>query len=265
MILHDLHTHTDYSDGSHSIDLQVLIARAMGLKAIAFTDHFGPGWKLHDTPGAFDAYLADIDRVRIHLDDLIVLKGVEAAALDCTGRLSITEAQAARVEWVLCDLGGASEGTLRNTPASKRRYAENVVRTYMCLCDVPFLNVIAHPFNTGNTNPPLLPADYPRSLLAELAEKMARRGKVFDVMNLMVFWFQGAGISPAELTAQYADLVRTFAAAGVRFQVSSDDHRCGIGHTVWAEKVLKLARVPKSQTVDPAGIPLKKTQKGSEA
>ena len=260
MILQDLHTHTNYSDGAHTIEQQVLIARAMGLKAVAFTDHSGPGWKLSDRPGEFEAYLANIDRARAGLDDLIVIKGVEAVVLDCQGAVSISPSQAEKLEWVLCDLGGVSEGTLKNTPADKRRYADNVLRTYMNLCDVPFLNVIAHPFNTGNTRPPLLPADYPPKGLEELAAKMAERRKVFDVMNLMIFWFQDAGISPAELTAQYADLLKVFHAAGVVFQTSSDDHRCGIGHTIWCEKVLRLAGIPLDRLVDPAGITRKESR-----
>ena len=48
-------------------------------------------------------------------------------------------------------------------------YMENVVRTYLGLCDVEYLDAIAHPFNTGNTRPAALPEDYPAHLLKELA------------------------------------------------------------------------------------------------
>lgn len=258
MIRHDLHTHTTYSDGGHSIDLQVLIARAMELDAIAFTDHHPAGENGLGVEETFRAYLHEIESARDGLDDLIVLKGVEAAALDTEGHMSIPEARARELEWVLCDLGGHSEGTLRNTPSDKRAYADNVIRTYLALCDLPHLHAIAHPFNTGNTDPALLPEDYPEAALVELAEKMAAADKVFDVMNLQIFWFQKAGVSPAELTAQYADVVKLFSSRGVKFQVSSDDHRCGIGHTTWSEKVLRMADVPPDQIVDPSTIPLKR-------
>lgn len=257
MIRHDLHTHTTYSDGNHDMPLQVLIAQALELDAIAFTDHHVPGLGIHDADETFDAYVAQIQRLREPLSDLIVLKGAEATALDASGSLSISAERARRLEWVLCDLGGRSEGTLRNPPPEKQAYADNVIRTYMGLCDVPYLDVIAHPFNTGNTDPFLLPEDYPESALRELAAKMAATGKVFDVMNLMIYWFQKSGISPAELTAQYVALVGLFAAEGVRFQVSSDDHRCGIGHTSWSQMVLGRAGVPEGQIVDPHAIPLK--------
>lgn len=253
-INHDLHTHTVYSDGAHSIRLHILEARAFELEAVAITDHFTPGHKIYDSEEHFDRYLAEIDRERSSQNDVIVLKGAEATALDTSGRITLDERHAARLEWVLCDLGGHSEGTLKHTPTDKQRYVENVIRTYLGLCDHPFLNVIAHPFNTGNSTPPALPEDYPERLLRELAAKMAATGKVFDVMNDMVFWSQKSGIPPRTLTAQYVELVKLFAAEGVVFQVSSDDHRTGLGNTRWSQIVLARAGVPKAQIVDPRRI-----------
>ncbi|MFH1719407.1 MAG: hypothetical protein ABIF19_18805, partial [Planctomycetota bacterium] len=171
--------------------------------------------------------------------------------------ISLDERHAARLEWILCHLGGEAEGTLRNTPSDKRRYVENVVRTYMGLCDVEYLDVIAHPFNTGNTQPAAFPEDYPPHLLRELAAKMAEKKKVFDVMNDMIYWFHKTSIPPRELTAQYVEVVKLFAAEGVKFQVSSDDHRTGVGNTRWAELVVARAGVPAGQIVDPRQIVLK--------
>jgi len=179
---------------------------------------------------------------------------VEATALDTAGRLTLEARRAARLEWVLCDLGGSSEGTLKNTPADRAKYVDNVIRTYLGLCDVPFVDVLAHPFNTGNTVPPALPEHYPPALLRELAGKMAEKGKVFDVMNDMIFWFQKSGLPPRAFTAQYVELVKIFATAGVRFQVSSDDHRTGLGNTRWSPIVVQRAGVPRGQIVDPAAI-----------
>ena len=253
VVNHDLHTHTVYSDGAHPIPLHILEARAFELEAIAITDHYTPGSKLA-TEAEFDRYLAEIERERSGQTDVIVLRGAEAAALDTTGRISIDQRHAARLDWVLCDLGGFSEGTLRNPPADKQQYVENVIRTYLGLCDVPYLNAIAHPFNTGNSRTVALPADYPSRLLQELAAKMAARGKVFDVMNDMIYWFHRAPIAPRELTAQYVEVVKLFAAAGVMFQVSSDDHRTGLGNTRWSQLVLARAGVPLKQVVDPRQI-----------
>jgi histidinol phosphatase-like PHP family hydrolase len=257
-INHDLHTHTIYSDGASTIPLHVLEARAFELDAIAITDHYTPGSKIHDSQAEFDRYLAEIERERAGQNEVIVLKGAEATALESTGRISIDERHAAKLEWVLCDLGGSSEGTLRHTPSDKREYVENVIRTYLGLCDVSYLDVIAHPFNTGNTQPAALPADYPPHLLRDLASKMAARGKVFDVMNDMIYWFHKSSIAPREFTAQYVEIVKLFAAEGVKFQVSSDDHRTGLGNTRWAQLVLDRAQVPAQQIVDPREIARRK-------
>ena len=256
---HDLHTHTVFSDGAHPIPLHILEARAFELDAVAITDHYAPGGKISESDAEFDRYLAEIERERSGQQDVIVLKGAEATALDATGRISIDQRHAARLEWVLCHLGGESDGTLRNTPSDKQKYAENVVRTYLGLCDVEYLDVIAHPFNTGNTRPAAFPEDYPPHLLRELAAKMADKGKVFDVMNDMIYWFHKAAIAPRELTLQYVELVRLFAAEGVAFQVSSDDHRTGVGNTRWAQLVLTRAGVPAGQVVNPKRIALRQT------
>ncbi len=257
-INHDLHTHTIYSDGASTIPLHVLEARAFELDAVAITDHYTPGSKIHGSEAEFDRYLAEIERERSNQQDVIVLKGAEATALDATGRISIDEGHAAKLEWVLCDLGGQSEGTLRRPPSDKQKYVENVVRTYLGLCDVKYLDAIAHPFNTGNTKPAALPADYPTGLLRELAAKMAAKNKVFDVMNDMIYWFHQASIAPREFTAQYVELVKLFVAAGVMFQISSDDHRTGLGNTRWAQLVAARAAVPAQQIVDPRQIARRK-------
>jgi histidinol phosphatase-like PHP family hydrolase len=255
---HDLHTHTVHSDGAHPIPLHILEGRAFELEAMAITDHYTPGSELAGSEAALVRYIEEIERERSAQDDLVVLVGAEATALDTTGKISIGERQAGLLEWVLCDLGGQSEGTLRRPPSDKGKLVDNVVRTYLGLCDVKYLDAIAHPFNTGNVEPAALPADYPPHLLRELAGKMAANGKVFDVMNDMIYWFHEAPIAPRELTAQYVELVKVFAAEGVQFQVSSDDHRTGLGNTRWSQIVLGRAGVKAAQIVDPLRIASRK-------
>ena len=254
-INHDLHTHTLYSDGAHPIPLHILKAArsnstrwpspTISCPAARSTTH-RPSSIVTSTRFSSNARPARLDRAQRGRGDRV----------GQTGRISLDARNAARVEWILCDLGGLSEGTLRKTPQDKQQYIENVIRTYMGLCDVPYLNAIAHPLNTGNTQPAALPEDYPEHLLRELAAKMAEKGKVFDVMNDMIYWFHRTDIAPRELTAQYVELVKLFVAAGVRFQISSDDHRTGLGNTRWSEIVVARAAVPAAQIVDPAKIRL---------
>ena len=247
---HDLHVHTNYSDGASAIATQILYARTFELDAIAITDHYVPGFKLYDSQEQFDRYLAEIRRERSGHNDVVVLAGAEATALDTSGRITIDQRHAEQLEWVLCDLGGKSEGTLLNGPATKRQFTENVLRTYLALCDVKYLDVIAHPLLAGETQPPATPLEYPMTMLRELAAKMAATGKVFDVMNEMVYWFRRAVTTPREFTEQYVEVVRLFASAGVKFQVSSDDHYTGLGNTRWSQRVVKLSGVPAEQIVD---------------
>ena len=67
---------------------------------------------------------------------------------------------------------------------------------------------------------------------------------------------------PRELTAQYVELVKLFAAESVKFQVSSDDHRTGLGNTRWSQLVVSRVEVPRPQIVDAMTIPLKERLAG---
>ncbi len=53
--------------------------------------------------------------------------------------------------------------------------------------------------------------------------------------------------------------MKVFVAEGVTFQVSSDDHRTGLGNTRWAELVVARAGVPQKQIVDLRQIARKTT------
>lgn len=238
---HDLHAHTTWSDGAHTVAEQAMQAEAAGLEALAITDHVFPGQGLSD-PRTMERYLACV-RTEAQRSACLVLAGAEATFLDPYGTVSISPEVAAQLDWVLCDLSPFSVGTLRSPPSDRTTYADNVIRCYHAVCDLPHVDAIAHPFNTGRTTPVLLPGDYPLTMLEELASHMAATGTVFDVMNLMPWWFALTGLSGQEITRQYSDLVRLFAGRGVRFQVSSDDHRCGLGNTRWSELVLERAGV----------------------
>ena len=101
---HDLHTHSTWSDGKHEISTQIYLARAFQLDGIAFTDHMFPGQKLA-AAGSLEAYTNVIEESRKHVDDLVILKGIELMVLDTTGSILLTENEAENFEWILCDIG----------------------------------------------------------------------------------------------------------------------------------------------------------------
>ena len=288
---HDLQVHTKWSDGYRDIAGQVYLACSLGLEALAITDHLFPDLPLSDRSNrwryreeietaairygcrVFSDTSQRFGEIRF-TDDMIVrdgadtagsqgttralassapliLRGVEATATDATGSFTIDEETASEFDWVLCDLSYLSIGTLAETPHEKSTYERNVLATYHAMCEASWIDVISHPFNTGNTDPPLLPDDYAFSAIDELAEHMAETKTVFDVMSVMPLWFLGADVDPVAITEAYTRLVARFADRGVLFQLSSDDHRSGLGNTGWSRRVLTNAGVGPELVVHP--------------
>jgi len=93
---HDLHTHTTWSDGAHTVAEQVLQADAVGLEALAITDHVFPDQGLSD-PHAMERYLACV-RGEARRSACLVLAGAEATILDCSGTVSISPEAAAQLD-----------------------------------------------------------------------------------------------------------------------------------------------------------------------
>jgi histidinol phosphatase-like PHP family hydrolase len=252
---HDLQVHTKWSDGYRSAAGQVYLAAALSLEALAITDHLFPGLPLDD-PEQRRKYRAEIADAagkysRGSASFPTVYAGVEATAVDSQGDRTISEEVAREFEWVLCDLSYLSKGTLAETPKKKTSYERNVFGTYHAMCSASYIDVISHPFNTGNTKPALFPGHYSKSGLQELAAHMAETGTVFDVMNSMPLWFLDSDADPEKVTREYTELTAVFARAGVLFQMSSDDHRSGLGNIAWSRKVLAAADVNPRLVVRP--------------
>ena len=183
----DLHTHTQFSDGKAPLELNVRSAEAAGLVAFAVTDHlFSPGQISGGAPIAeyLDAIAAAQEKTAVRL-----LRGVEAQALDASGRTAVDGPTRAALEIVLCDLGGQTRGIFRDAPDSSAEFYENVRRCYIGLAENPSIDVIAHPFNLGRLGRGITPGNLPRSLVAEVVEAMALSGTAFEVMNDNHYWF----------------------------------------------------------------------------
>jgi DNA polymerase (family 10)/putative hydrolase len=83
----DWHCHTDYTDGASSVDDYCRTARANGLDLLVFSEHVR-----RELDYDFDAFCADVEAARERYDDLTLLVGCEAKALDSDGTLDVSEA-----------------------------------------------------------------------------------------------------------------------------------------------------------------------------
>ncbi len=246
---YDLHSHTTFSDGTHDVRLMVRAAEAAQLHVYAITDHLLEGDRLWKGDAPVDALIDAVDAVRGETS-VTLLVGVEGTIYGPDGAVSVDEALASRLDLVLVDFGFRTARVFADAPASKKQLIRNALNAVIRACQHPWVDVIAHPFNLGRCQPAVDLRELPASGLDEAAAAFAETGTIFEVMTQMHFWFPGMTV--ADLTAAYADLVARFAAAGVRFSVGSDAHRTGsVGNLIWPRVVLERAGVPASRLIDP--------------
>lgn len=239
---YDGHTHTNFSDGRNTVVENVRAAEACGLECVAITDHF-----LEE--GEWFPRMVAAARLANEKSEVRVLAGVEAAILNLEGAISLPEGCARELELVLADVGARTQGLGVQAPSTKARMADNLVSCLVNVCHNPLVQVIAHPFCLGRLPQSLYPSDIPRTSLLKIAEAMRETGTAFEVMNQAYWWFPGAPL--AKITRDYAELVRLFAAEGLRFTLGSDAHSAGaVGNLAWAVRVLQLAGVPGGQVVN---------------
>jgi DNA polymerase (family 10) len=129
-----LHCHTNYSDGSNTVQELALACRAAGYEYVGLTDHsqaaaYAGGLKADDLRRQGD----EIDAVNARLDGIRVLKGIEADIL-VDGRIDYDDAVLAGLDFVIGSIHsrfnlGEKEMTARMLAAM----------------DNPYLTIIGHP------------------------------------------------------------------------------------------------------------------------
>ena len=256
MLNYDLHTHSTYSDGKGSLHDNIHAAEAMGLSYIALTDHLRV-----DERDWVDEALEELKDEPPEGYEVKILKGAEASLLDSSGRISIDEDAAAKLDIVLCDMVWNSLGfSKKEFPVPKDQIIGRIVECFINLCRNPLVNVIAHPFNFGrhtvefshsaSREVVVSPAEIQIDRLLKIADAFASHNTAFEVMNNAWWWHPL--MHPREFTDQYINVVKLFAQRGVRFTIGSDAHGIGgIGNLGWSRYVLTEADVPHDQMVNP--------------
>ncbi len=130
----DLHMHTVYSDGKHTIEEMARAAKEMGYEYISITDH---SKRLTVAKGLDEKRVLqqfeEIDRINEEIDGITILKGMEVDILE-DGSLDMSDEILAQMDVVL----GAVHYKF-NLP--KEKQTARVLRAM----DNKYLNIIAHP------------------------------------------------------------------------------------------------------------------------
>jgi DNA polymerase (family 10) len=198
-----LHCHTNYSDGSNSVEQLALGCRAAGYRYIGITDHsqaaaYAGGLTSDDLLRQAD----EIDEVNSRLEGIRVLKGVEADILS-DGRVDFEEHVLARLDFVIASIHSRfnmspPEMTARMLAAMDNRY----------------LTIIGHP--TGRL---LLSRDPYGIDLDAIIEKAAGHGVALEI-----------NADPHRLDLDWR-VLRRVRAGGAMISIGADAHSIsGIGN-----------------------------------
>jgi DNA polymerase (family 10) len=100
----DLHVHSDWTDGTASIEAMAEAARAFGYAYIALTDHSRRVAMAHGLdPGRVSRQIKEIDRINGRLSGITILKGIEVDILK-DGELDLPDATLAKLDVVVASV-----------------------------------------------------------------------------------------------------------------------------------------------------------------
>jgi histidinol phosphatase-like PHP family hydrolase len=241
---YDAHTHTTFSDGRDSVMENARAAEAAGLEAVVIADHIlGPvDW--------LDQMLSEVEAADSACK-VKVLAGAEGTILNRDGEVTVSAEVAERLDLVLVDFGGQTQGIGREPPADAARLMENVTAAVVSACHNPVVDAIAHPLNLGRFPAVLSPVDFGARPLIRMATAFAETHTAFEIMNQLPWWYPEHSIE--RITAEYADVLRVFTRYGVEFVLGSDAHCHGaVGNFRWCYRVMELAGIGPEHLVDVA-------------
>ena len=160
-----IHCHTNYSDGSSTVEQLALACRAAGYSYVGITDHsMSAAYAGGLTPDDLARQGQEIDEVNERITGIRVLKGIEADIL-ADGRVDYDEAVLSRLDFVIASIH--SRFNMNQAEMTQRM---------LTAMDNPCVTIIGHP--TGR----LLLARNPYPIdLAAVMEKALERGIALEM------------------------------------------------------------------------------------
>jgi DNA polymerase (family X) len=188
----DLHTHTDLTDGTASLEQMVAAARRRGYEYYAVTDH-APDLIMQRMTD--EKMLAQRDQVRALGAGLELLHGTE-----------LNIGPDGSVDWEAGFLAGFDICVASVHSHFEQPRAE-MTRRFVTACENPYVNVIGHPTTRRIGKRPPVEVDF-----GELFRACARTGTALEI-----------NASPQRLDLP-SDHIRAARDAGVKFAIDSDAH-----------------------------------------
>ena len=187
----DLHVHTDWSDGRHTLEQMAATALEQGHRYIAICDH---ARRLRE--GRLERQAEEIAALNGRLEGLSVLSGVEVD-IRADGSLDLPDEELAGRDWVMASIHSGFD-----------QPRDGLTKRLLAAMDNPHVDCIGHP--TGRKINRRLPYELDFEAVAARAVEM---GTFLEI---------NAQPDRLDLADTYA---RSAAEAGVKIAVSTDAHR----------------------------------------
>ncbi len=130
----DLHVHTNYTDGRHTLEQMARAAQKHGYKYLAISDHSQRITVAHGlTPKALREQIDQIDKLNDKLKGFTVLKAIEVDIL-ADGRLDLPDEVLKDLDLRVCSIHSKFN-------LSRTEQTERLLRAM----DNPYFNILAHP------------------------------------------------------------------------------------------------------------------------
>lgn len=224
----DLHSHSQWSDGSRSIREMALAARARGYDYLCLTDHSqGLGVARGLSPERVRAQRQEIDAVNAELAPFRVLQGTELEVRG-DGSLDFEDALLAAFDVVIASVhSGLQQGR------------ERVTARALAAIRHPLVDVLAHP--TGRLVGGRVGGDFD---LEAICREAARTGTALEIDG-----------DPARLDLRDTH-ARLALAAGCMLSIDSDAHAVeGLENVFYGVGVAQRAWVPAERVLNTRALP----------